>query len=502
MYESRKNGLYKDRMAEEDKAVMEGFLCPICKADLGTPDQLVTHFQNEHSEDQDLLKSFKDLLGIAKKKILKEDGSGSLTFGKPRELFQWEPQEIGASTSHLKSFEEARSARLQRLFVPTNQLIIRLDKLLDNMPSDPIKKKAHEQNIVPWLDGDAVPRCPNCTRSFHVARRQHHCRLCGSIMCDDCSLFLPISTAMKMLDKASEVRKHSEMTLRVCSHCLSLLGGRERMKESRKCKPIICQLYEKLVECREQADEHAAMYIKMSNSLSEGETVYSLNDAQALRMTIVKLAESIDVISGKILNLDGPPEGGSASVRLQKSVRMATTAYLRTQLLRLPSLLSESDYKYAQFRRRQQIQAKIQEEKTRESKLKSPGVRPDFNSPQHNRVAAPTNSSSSNDIQDVSVGQGWVPEKKKFFDVDDPLLLQMNILRNYIQEARAAHKYDEVVSLEANLQELKDEYWKQQQEIDDLASKEESYTSGSDTTTTLESTEKDEGSQSNHSDNV
>ncbi|XP_039286932.1 rabenosyn-5 isoform X2 [Nilaparvata lugens] len=490
----------RNRMADDEKAVMEGFLCPICKADLGTPDQLVTHFQNEHSEDQDLLKSFKDLLGIAKKKILKEDGSSSLTFGKPKEIYQWEPQEIGASTSHLKSFEEARSARLQRLFVPTNQLIIRLDKLLDNMPTDPLKKKAHEQNVVPWLDGDAVPRCPNCTRSFHVARRQHHCRLCGSIMCDDCSLFLPLSTAMKMLDKATEeVRKHSEMTLRVCSHCLSLLEGREKMKESRRCKPLICQLYEKLVECREQADEHAAMYIKMCNSLSDGETIYSLNDAQALRMTIVKLAESIDGISGKILNLDGGPEGGSAAGRLQKSVRMATTAYLRTQLLRLPSLLSETDYKYAQFRRRQQIQAKIQEEKTRESKLKSPVGRPELNaSPQH-RIAAPA---STNDIQDVSVGQGWVPEKKKFFDVDDPLLLQMNILRNYIQEARAAHKYDEVVSLEANLQELKDEYWKQQQERDEMASKEESYTSGSDTTTTLESTERDEGSQSNNSDNI
>lgn len=48
------------QMAEgESSQMMEGFLCPICKSDYGTAMKLLNHFQDEHSDEQDLLKSFK-----------------------------------------------------------------------------------------------------------------------------------------------------------------------------------------------------------------------------------------------------------------------------------------------------------------------------------------------------------------------------------------------------------------------------------------------------------
>jgi hypothetical protein len=45
-------------MAEGGGEILEGFLCPVCKTDLGTALQLHTHFQ-EHTEDQDVLKFLK-----------------------------------------------------------------------------------------------------------------------------------------------------------------------------------------------------------------------------------------------------------------------------------------------------------------------------------------------------------------------------------------------------------------------------------------------------------
>lgn len=52
--------VYVCKMAEgTDVQMMEGFLCPICKGDFGTAIKLLSHFQEEHSEEQDLLKSFK-----------------------------------------------------------------------------------------------------------------------------------------------------------------------------------------------------------------------------------------------------------------------------------------------------------------------------------------------------------------------------------------------------------------------------------------------------------
>lgn len=39
--------------------IKEGFICPICLKDMRSPNNLIAHFQEQHSEEQDLLKSLK-----------------------------------------------------------------------------------------------------------------------------------------------------------------------------------------------------------------------------------------------------------------------------------------------------------------------------------------------------------------------------------------------------------------------------------------------------------
>ena len=82
--------------------------------------------------------------------------------------------------------------------------MVRLEKLLRNIPSDPAKRRAHEQGIVPWIAEDLVKLCPSCAKSFNIARRKHHCRLCGSIMCGDCSAFVTFEAARKILNMEDE----------------------------------------------------------------------------------------------------------------------------------------------------------------------------------------------------------------------------------------------------------------------------------------------------------
>lgn len=52
-----------------------------------------------------------------------------------------------------------------------------------------------EKKVVPWKPDKEVPFCRWCSKSFNVRRRRHHCRLCGSIMCKRCSIFLLFSEA-------------------------------------------------------------------------------------------------------------------------------------------------------------------------------------------------------------------------------------------------------------------------------------------------------------------
>lgn len=112
-------------------------------------------------------------------------------------------QEVGAEYNHLEYFPSIRNPRLERYASETNKLIIRLHKLLTNLPMDPVLRKQHERNIFTWLDGSSVKLCPSCAKNFHIARHQHHCRLCGSIMCNDCSKILPIETALQLASLAT-----------------------------------------------------------------------------------------------------------------------------------------------------------------------------------------------------------------------------------------------------------------------------------------------------------
>lgn len=151
---------------------LEGFLCPMCKLDLKTPDRLTAHFDAEHSEqDQDILQSFRGILLTAKKKIRNEFGSTAAPDSRPsggsssssvadqqqplaRNTSAYPPifrddvdQGIGVDMDHSAYFAAIRSTRLERFATETNKLIIRLHKLLSDRPADAVQRRQHEQSV-------------------------------------------------------------------------------------------------------------------------------------------------------------------------------------------------------------------------------------------------------------------------------------------------------------------------------------------------------------------
>lgn len=146
---------------------LEGFLCPMCKLDLKTPDRLTAHFDAEHFEQdqQDLLQSFRGILLTAKKKIRHEFGSTAapadsyagnvVDLPLARNTSAYPPifrgddvdQEIGVDMDHTAYFAAIRSTRLERFATETNKLIIRLHKLLTDRPGDSVQRRQHEQSV-------------------------------------------------------------------------------------------------------------------------------------------------------------------------------------------------------------------------------------------------------------------------------------------------------------------------------------------------------------------
>lgn len=535
--------------------VLEGFLCPICLVDLTSITQLQAHFEEQHaSEDKDVVQSLKGFLSKAKKKLLNEDEPDNVTQREfdgsgleyePNNPWNWDPPPLGPSRCHTSLFKKIRSARIDSFVAETNKLLIRLDKLLRDIPSDPVKRKAHERSIVMWAEDKDVPLCPFCARTFNLARRRHHCRLCGGIMCDECSEFLTFDYAKKLVSPVhqgnvnqmttvatssssssggplmtsflagiSGLRRSgsqgslnsllsvmdsmtSEQHFRVCRHCMMRLQARDNQVEQRTSKPTLSLYYEKLMEYRALLERLLPQYIQMAESLNAGETTYNLQDAEELRMKILRTGDNLNSMTQKIRNLgignQDVPDGaasstplGSRQELLQRRIFSTSSGFLKDHILSLPKLPTFQELKETQERRRLEAEARLAAEKeamrqaeeraseilrrrdkeSKDSPRTTPNRSSSSNTPSRSSSSTPVSFSTSRKKQsdEVVVDTGWGPNLSPpcVTETDDPMIQQMNNLRNYIRQAREANRYDAVATLEANLKELQGEYKKQQ----------------------------------------
>ena len=449
--------------------MLEGFLCPLCMKDLGDVIQLqvVTihlrpvslikilfqlHFDEAHpKEDQAFVQNLKDFFGKAKR-ILSDETDLSTTVTQPklklapsqdddchpvsgirRDIFQPLDPSCLSSQSHFAEFKKIRSSRVDRFATETNRLIVRLDRLLENMPGEAGKRREHERNIVTWIDEDLVKLCPTCARSFNIARRKHHCRLCGSVMCQDCSQFVDFNFCRRLTNPASlssyktaslESRpgwsvntRHDTRSVgspsstksglfklrrsgsreslgssvmggimlegrlkeefRACGYCKSLLSHRDTMMELAMAEPIIAQFYVKLREHMELGEKMSPQYLQMYDSLMAGDNTYHSSDAKMLRVKLLKVAENIDMMSKKIqaLGVETLPEDreGQPLPRrflLQNQVRRAAVNFIKETLVGLPSLPSDSELETIRERKKEEIARRVQEERKKQEEAR------------------------------------------------------------------------------------------------------------------------------------
>jgi len=535
--------------------VLEGFLCPLCMKDLGDVIQLQVHFEESHSkEDQAFVQSLKDLFGKAKKRILSDEEAIS-TLSPPKlklapsydnihpesgirlDIFE-KNSEANPCRSHFAELKKIRSSRVDRYATETNRLIVRLDKLLENMPTDVAKRREHERLVVPWIDEDLVKLCPSCARGFNIARRKHHCRLCGSVMCQDCSQFVDFHfcrrlvnpstlSSFKQSDKQSwsvgGPGKHDSKSVgsstrpgffqlrrsgsresvgsimsivegrgkeefRACGYCKSLLTHRENIIELATAQPIISQFYDKLRDYIAMGEEMSPKYISMYESLTIGETNYHSSDAKLLRVKLLKVAENIDMMSKKIqvLGLDTLPEGNEGQplprrFLLQNQIRRASVNFIKETLVGLPSLPNDDELLILQQKRKEEIAKKIEEErkKAAEARLKFQSMQERRRSDVHPKLRNSPSDGKFNQ-SNVSYESGFVLSSSSQAHVvnsvnDDPMVQQMTIIRGYIQQARDANRFDEVNMLETNLKMLQEEF--KRQKINEKGTENSSYVS-------------------------
>lgn len=164
-----------------------------------------------------------------------------------------------------------------------------------------------------------------------------------------------------------------------------------------------------------------------------GETTFILQDVQTMRTEIARKAEMLDTLSKKIalLPVDGQPQ---KMITLQSSIRKATSVYIKDNLLTLPAPPTVEQLE--QYKKEQLI-------KFKDNVLPPPITK---------------------NVKKIVVTTGWSPANVSVTDNDDDDLLvqQMNIVRNYIEQARNAKRFEEVACLQDNLNMLKEMYRERQ----------------------------------------
>ncbi|ELW46963.1 Rabenosyn-5 [Tupaia chinensis] len=491
--------------------VREGFLCPLCLKDLQSFYQLQSHYEEEHSgEDRDVRGQIKSLVQKAKKaknKLLRREGddraeSGtqgyeSFSYGGV-DPYMWEPQELGAVRSHLSDFKRHRAARIDHYVVEVNKLIIRLEKLtaFDRTNTESAKIRAIEKSVVPWVNDQDVPFCPDCGSKFSLRNRRHHCRLCGSIMCRSCMelISLPLENKLTSASKdslsahtspsqspssaqgsrrgsissvssvSSVLDEKDDGRIRCCTHCKDTLLRRERRLDEEGHAPQVVRLYEKLRVCMEKVDQKAPEYIRMATSLNAGETTYSLEHAGDLRVEVQKVYELIDALSKKILTLglNQDPPCHPNTLRLQRMIRYSATLFVQEKLLGLMSLPTKEQFEELKRRRKQDMEQKAALE--RRAALQSQRRTEERQSGLASRATNGELASLCRGPAPVSKAEGWLPlsEGQAQSEDSDPLLQQIHNITSFIRQAEPAPASESQPHL--LMRQLQDEYDQQQTE--------------------------------------
>ncbi|TKS77775.1 Rabenosyn-5 [Collichthys lucidus] len=496
--------------------VKEGFLCPLCLKDLQSFYQLQDHYEEEHSgDDRHVRGQLKNLVQKAKKakdKLLKRDGDDRPDTGSYESFYyggvdpyMWEPQELGATRSHVDYFKKHRAARIDHYVIEVNKLIIRLEKLtsFDRINSDAAKIRAIEKSVVSWVNDSDVPFCPDCGNKFNIRNRRHHCRLCGSIMCRRCMEFVPLPLAQKLISGTREslcvpgspvhsqsppagggssgmgsrrgsisslssvtsmLEEKDDEKIRCCHHCMDTLLKRQQKLEEKDHTPDIVKLYERLRMCMDKVDEKAPEYIRMAESLNAGENTYNLDTAGGLRLEVQKYYELIDALSKRILTLnakDDPPPHPKA-MQLQRMIRYTATLFVQEKLLGLMSLPTKEKYEELKEKRKQEQEKRLQQERlaTQETLKKR-------QESEKNRPPPSTNGEllQAPRAPRMTKASGWLPSAdsgNSRSELQDPLLQQIENIQSFLRQAREAQRTDEVAMLEENLRQLQDAYDQQQ----------------------------------------
>ncbi|KAG0317854.1 carboxypeptidase Y-deficient [Linnemannia gamsii] len=295
---------------------------------------------------------------------------------------------------------------------------VRAKGLFRSVTSRGQQLKVAEQAIVKWEDDSTVPACYICLSVFNrYGNRKHHCRLCGRVICDNCSTKTPLYLSMSSYPDGPESAGHT----RACKECIHTAFKRREHAADQRRPSAVVKYYGSLMRLKARIDlalpRFQDMLITLGQKTDMNQTHPDYQLAARTRKELLDDFALFDAISKKIAKL---PTHSQHQKQLNTNLYWWATQYLQTNMFPLsviPKVFGKS---------------------------KPPGTSsPTSSSP------APSISSPQPDAMD----EADIESLAQLAIMED----QKRLVESYIEEASRKRKFDDVKSLKLSLEELENE---------------------------------------------
>ncbi|KAF9982989.1 carboxypeptidase Y-deficient [Mortierella antarctica] len=297
---------------------------------------------------------------------------------------------------------------------------VRAKGLFRSVTSKGQQLKVAEQAIVKWEDDSSVPACYICLSIFNrYGNRKHHCRLCGRVICDNCSKSTPLYLNMVSYPDGSA----SVGNTRACKDCVHTVFKRREHAADRRRPNAVLKYYGSLMRLKTRIDLALPGFQEMLTTLGQKRDMNQAHpDYQLAARTRKELLDDFalfDAISKKIAKL---PAHSQHQKQLHTNLYWWATQYLQTNMFPL---------------------SVIPKVFGKDTKTQGPG----------SLSSSPSLSSSSPRLDSAQENEAAIESLAQLAVLEE----QRRLVESYIEEASRKRKFDDVKSLTMSLEELESE---------------------------------------------